>query len=283
MFLNVDSPIFQAAIAPFAVSCVLVGAIVVFVRGDRRSSMAVCFAAIALLVAYWLAFSWPPFPPRAATQKVGYLIGLSAVLSLALAARPRLYRLASTAVFLVVIAGLVWIAQSKIAQGQILNVAVVVLIGVVAAFGLSVRRGEPVDNGVAVLVGAIVIAGIAFAAPSASLALIGGAIAAATGGFLVWTWPKRRLDFAEPGLLAVAVPLILLAGQASLYSGANNIAILVAAAIAFAPSIRAATLRGPSMDTDLLRPIATGVVAAIVGAVALAIAFMNQTGSSGYG
>ena len=280
--LSPQNPVFQAAVAPFLASLVLVGAITLL-AGARRSSFGICGAAIAIAIAYWLALSLPPFPPRAANHKLGYLIALSTLLSFLLANRSWPARFAPALAYLVVIAGLGWIAQSKIAQGQFLEVALVIGVALAAIVGLSLRRDEPVDNGVAVLVAAVAVAGIAFLAPSASLAQLSGAIAAATGGFLLWTWPRRRLDLSEAGLMAVAVPLVLVAGQASLYSRANDAALLVAAAIAFAPAIRAIIARSPALAADTLRPIATGVTAAIIAAAALAIAFINQTGQSAYG
>lgn len=275
-----QSPVFQAAVAPFLISFILAGAVTLMAGGEVRAGFAVCGAAIAVVAAYWLAFSWPSFPPRAASHKLGYLIAISAVLSFLLAGRTPLKSIASAVVYVAAIAGILWIGQSKLARGEYLTVAIVAAFAAIAVFGLSWRRDEPVDNGVAVLVSGFVIAGIAFLAPSASIAQLALAICAATGGFLVWTWPKIRLHFASAGIAALALPMIWLAGQASLFSRANDWALAIAAAIAFAPALRAALIRHPALATDTMRPIATGVTAVILGAIALGLAFANSTGQS---
>ncbi|MEM6461052.1 MAG: hypothetical protein AAF724_03970, partial [Pseudomonadota bacterium] len=173
-----------------------------------------------------------------------------------------------------------WIAQSKIAQGDLISVSAVTVLCAVAAFGLSLRPQEPVDNGVALLVSGFIIAGVAFLAPSASIAQLALAITAATGGFLVWTWPKIRLGFAQVAIVAMALPMIWLAAQASHFSRADDYALIVVTAIAFAPTIRAAVIRSDALSTDTLRPIATGVTAVVIGAVALAIAYFSSSGQT---
>ncbi|WP_421723262.1 hypothetical protein [Bauldia sp.] len=277
MLFDPAGPVFQAAVAPFLVSFVLVGVIFGLARGPYKASLPVVGAAVAILVAYWLAFSWPPFPPRAASQKLGYLFAASTLLSLLLAFRSSRPDIGRVVAYVAVIAGLVWIAQSRITQGQFVDVALVLVFAAIAVFGLARRRDETVDNGVAVLVLAFAVALIALLAPSGSILQLSLASAAAIGGYLVWTWPKRRLNFSEAGILAVGAPLIWLGGQASLYSGANDVALAIAALIPFAPSIRAAVLHSPAFAKDWLRPIATGVIAVAIGAVAVAVALFVPT------
>ncbi|MEM9105741.1 MAG: hypothetical protein AAGC96_08800, partial [Pseudomonadota bacterium] len=120
----------------------------------------------------------------------------------------------------------------------------------------------------------------AFLAPSASIAQLALAITAATGGFLVWTWPTVRLSFSQAGIAAMGLPMIWLASQASLFSRANDWALLIAVSIAFAPAIRAALITVPALSNRFTRPISTGVIAVILGAIAVALAFATSSGQS---
>ncbi|MEM1050004.1 MAG: hypothetical protein AAGL24_27860 [Pseudomonadota bacterium] len=278
-----QSPVFQAAIAPFVLSLILVGALFLLAGERYKRALAVCGAGAAVLVAYWLAFSWPAFPPRAASQKLAYLIALSTFLSLVLGSRALPGRIAAALPYIAVLLGLAWIAEPRINQGDFAGIALIAVIAMAGLYALGRRDDEPVDAGVAVLVFAFALAGIAFFAPSVSIAQLAGAIAAATGGYLLWTWPKRRLDFSVVGIMALATPLIWLAAQASLYSRASDAALGIAAAIALAPPLRAAIVRRQTLTTDTLRPIWTGMIAAAIGGAALAVASFNQTGASGYG
>ncbi|MEM6463493.1 MAG: hypothetical protein AAF724_16425, partial [Pseudomonadota bacterium] len=113
MLFDPQSPVFQAAVAPFLLSFILVGAVTLFAGSELRISLSACGVAIAILVAYWLAFSWPPFPPRASSHKVGYLIAISTVLSVILAVRPWPKLLTTIIMYLALIAGVLWIARSK--------------------------------------------------------------------------------------------------------------------------------------------------------------------------
>ncbi|MEM9105411.1 MAG: hypothetical protein AAGC96_07120, partial [Pseudomonadota bacterium] len=251
-----QSPVFQAAVAPFLLSFILVG-ILTLLTGASGRSFAVCGVAIAIITAYWLGFSWPPFPPKAASHKIAYLIVIAAALSFLLTERLPLRKIATAILYIAVIAGVAWIGQSKLERGDVLPVVLVAIAAVVAVFGLSLRPQETVENGVAVLVSGFIIAGIAFLAPSASIAQLALAITAATGGFLVWTWPTVRLSFSQAGIAAMGLPMIWLASQASLFSRANDWALLIAVSIAFAPAIRAALITVPALSNRFTRPIST--------------------------
>lgn len=261
----------------------LVGAIFKAASQPRGMYLAVCGTGAAVLAAYWLAFSLPPFPPRAAGQKLGYLIAAASVLSVLFASRPGLTGTWRPVLFAGVLGGLAWIAESKIRQGQYGVVLLVAIGATIALVGLLWARDRPVEAGAATLVGAFTIAGIAILAPSASMAQMALAVAAATGGYLLWTWPKPRLEFAEAGTMAIGAPLIWLGGQATLYSKASDPALAVAVAIAFAPVIRQTVFGRSGLQTDAVRPLVTGFIAAVIAAIALLIAYAGQLGQGTYG
>lgn len=280
--LDTQNPVFQSVVMPFLITLLLVGAVVMISRQSRGIGFAVCGAAIAVLAAYWLVFSLPPFPPRSSTQKLGYLFAAAAALSLLCASRPDRIRTWRLAIFAVVIAGLAWIAEAKIKQGQYGPTLLAALVASVALIGLLAARAKPVDAGVCVLVAALGVACIAALAPSASITQMALAIAAATGGYLLWTWPKPRLEFAEAGTIALGAPLIWLGGQASLYSKANDAAFACVAVIAFGPFIRDLAFGQSRQPNDTIRPVITGLIAAALAAVAVLIAYTSQSAQSGY-
>jgi hypothetical protein len=281
-WLDPQNPAFQSGILPFVAALLFVGAILKLAGPSLGGRLAICGAAAAVLLSYCLVFSLPAFPPRSASQKLGYLIALSVLLSVLIACKPELTRTWRIVVAVVVVLGLAWIAESKIKQGQVL-VPLLVLAGTAVALALLFwARDKPVEVGATALVAAFSLVGIAFLAPSASLAQMALAMASALGGFLLWTWPKPRLAFAEAGAMAIAAPLIWLAGQTALYSKANAGALAIVPAIAMAPFLRQRLFGAPDRQSDALRPIVTGLCAAVLAAIALLIAYLTRSTLSGY-
>lgn len=260
----------------------MVGGIFRFAGPSRGARLAICGTAVALLVSYCLVFSLPAFPPRSASQKIGYLIAISGLLSILFACKSDLARIWRMIIYAVVVLGLAWIAESKIKQGQFLAPLLIVAGSSIALTALMRARENPVEVGATTLVAALGLTGIAVLAPSASLTQMALAVASALGGFLLWTWPKPRLAFAEAGLMAIGAPLIWLAGQLTLYSKANSGALAIVVLIALAPILRQRLFGGPDRQSDALRPIVTGFCAALIAAIALLIAFVTRSTDGGY-
>lgn len=261
----------------------LVGLIYKVAGLDRGQHWAVCGVAVTLLVVYWLIFSAPSFPPRAASQKLGYLMAGSLVLSLVFAARPERARNWRHVVFLVVLGGVLWIAESRLGQGQVGAVMLIIAVAVVVLGVLLWMRDRPVESAVAVMVAAFALASVAMLASSASITQMALAIGVAIGGYLLWTWPTPRLAFAETGIIVAAAPLIWIAGQTALYTSANTLSLTAIAATVLAPFIRKALFSGSSLQGDALRPVLTGIIAAVFAVSAIVIAYIGQPADSGYG
>lgn len=281
-WLDPQNPAFQSGIAPFLIALLLVGTIFKTTGSVHGSRLAVCGVAAALFVSYCLVFSLPPYPPRSASQKLGYLIALSGLLSILIACMPNLVRTWRVFVALAIVLGVAWIAESKIKQGQVLPPLLILAGASVAIAAVQWARAKPVEVSVTALVGALGLAGLAFLAPSASLTQIALAIAAALGGFLLWTWPKPRLAFAEAGSMAIVAPLIWLAGQMALYSKASPSALAIMPAVALAPFIRQRLFGVSDRGPEALRPIITGLCAAALAAIALLIAYATRSTQGGY-
>jgi len=282
VWFDPQNPAFQSGIAPFLVSLLIAGAIFKVAGPTLGSRLAVCGAGVALLVSYYLMFSLPPFPPRSASQKLGYLIALSGLLSILIACLPNLARSWRVLVALGIVLGLAWIAESKIKQGQVLALLLILAGASVAFAAVQWARTKPVEVGATVMVAALGLASLAFLAPSASLTQMALAIAAALGGFLLWTWPKPRLAFAEAGSMAIVAPLIWLAGQMALYSKASPGALAMISAVALAPFFRQRLFPMSDRGPEALRPIVTGLCAAALAAIALLIAYATRSTQGGY-
>jgi len=281
-WIDPQNPAFQSGIAPFLIALLLVGTLFKAAGPRLGRRLAICGTAAALLAAYALMFSTPPFPPKSASHKLGYLLAFSGLLSVLIAAMPDRLRAWRVLVPSAIVLGLAWIAESKIKQGQFL-VLLAVLAGAAIAFAALERaRAEAAEIGTTALVAAFGLAGIAFLAPSASLTQMAMAVAAALGGYLLWTWPKPRLDFAEAGFMAILAPLIWLAGQMALYSKASPLALAIIPAAALAPYLGRRLTFLMDRRPEVLGPIVVGLCAAVFAAIAVSIAYATRSTQSGY-
>jgi hypothetical protein len=276
-WLSPDNPAFQAVIVPFAIAFAVAG-FCVLVRRKAATPLAVVGIALALAVAYWLAFSWPPFPPRASSQKLGYLFVASGLVSLFCMLKPDTGRLWTWVLAALVFAGLLWIGEARLRQAQVVTPVILLAASGAMIAVLESARGKPADIAVTGLVAAAGLAGLAFMAPSASIAQLALAVAAALAGYLLWTWPKPRLGFATAGLAAAFAPLIWLAGQAVFYTGASRVALAIWALTAAAPWLRARFFAQSAIAGDAARPIVAGVIAVAIAGIAVVIASLGQSG-----
>lgn len=277
-----QNPAFQSGIAPFLAAVLLVSALFKLGGPALGGRLAVCGAAAALLLSYGLVFSLPPLPPRSASHKLGYLLAVSGLLSILIAALPRLDRVWRIVVAAAIVLGLAWIAESKIKQGQVLELLAILAGAVIALAAVQWARAKPVEVGATALVAALGLAGIAFLAPSASLTQMSLATAAALGGYLVWTWPKPRLAFGAAGAMAIVAPMTWLAGQTTLYSKASPVALAILPAVFLAPVLRHRLMSVSDRLPEALRPILTGLFAAVLAAIALLVAYATGSATGGY-
>jgi hypothetical protein len=282
-WLDINDPVFQSVVLPFPVAAFLVGLIYKLVGGPKGFQFAVCGVAGAILLVYVLIFSWPDFPPRAANQKLGFLIGLSLAFSVVLVLWPSQVWLKRSSVVALVLGGVLWIAESKLGQAQYLLVFGTLICAAVVLVILLQTLDKAGVIGVTSMVVSVTLAGVAFWASSASVAQLALAIGVATAGYLVWTWPRPQLAFAESGLIAIAAPLIWLGSQAALYTEAKGWVLILVAVTTVAPMLMARLFRNANFATDAVRPVVTGCLAAMISVIALLAAYIGRPEDSGYG
>ena len=157
-WLDPSNPVFQSAVLPFAAGILMV-AVLGFLGGPARGPcMAVVGAALALAVAYWAIFGLPPFPPRASSHKIPYLIGAGTLFAAA-ACLFRLSGVRAAALMLTWLGlGVAWLAESQLRSGTILPALLVLAACLVAGAGFVRCAGDAAESAALVLVASVGLA-----------------------------------------------------------------------------------------------------------------------------
>ncbi len=258
---------------PIAVAILLTGAVRFCVGKSRGSLASGASIGIAFLVGYALLLTWPAFPPRSSGQKIAYIVLAGSVIGflIDLLRGGRSLRILAAVIWPAVIVGwLGWRQLTNLSMDTAVPLALLWLAGIF----IFERMSETVekvssDASVLTLASAIGASLVALIGASGSIAQLYGAVAGATGGFLLWNWPRARFPFAYGALLGGGGALFALAASLTLFSDASRLALAVLLLIFLAPSV---ARRVPVKEASALSPIAIGVVAIAPVAVAVAIA-----------
>lgn len=286
---TLTSPPVQSGLIPLVTAFVLVGLIRLIGGPGRGAALAGLGLALAVLASYWATFRFPAFPPVGATNKLFYIVLIAAVAGFAadLIARRGWAGLA-TAVLAGPFAAL-WIgAERGLETPWPAGVAVLLVVGVTAASGWTFHKTAERSSeiGASFLVLALAMAACAFIANSASSAQLAGGLAAATGGFLLWNWPKARFPFNNAALAAALALTGGLATQLALFAPKlETLALAPLAALPFLVPLGARLIKGNSLVKQGLRPVAVGLICALPAAAAVLIVLFTMpdaTPSSGY-
>ncbi len=264
-----NDPLLQSSLLPLTLSLLVAGVLgFSSVLGSRIAGAAI---AISLLFTV-IQIQGLAVPPRAAAQKLPYLIAAAGVVGLcvdALGIRDHIYKWCR---LLLPIAMLAWLFGPRIASFDLTEWCYLVLIvaGSVTAWWQCDRGRDSIDAGLKLLLisgglGAIILIGA-----SAMLAQTTFALMAAIGGFLLLNWPTYRFPFAAAAQTTVVTALGALAAQSLFYTQASGIAILlllpllfIDRILPFVPVLRRAAspaTRALSLGTigAALLPLATG-------------------------
>ncbi len=273
VWLDASNPLFQSVILPLAAGLLLVGVLRLLGGPMRGPTWAVVGAAAALAIAYFVIFGLPPFPPRASSQKMPYLIGAGVLVAAAAGLlRPAGGR-AAIPVLVWIALGVAWLAESKLKSGNVLPALVVLAAALAAGAGFARNAEAATESAALVLVASFGLAGIAFLSRSASIAQGAGALAAATGAYLLWNWPRPRFAFGVAGVIGLAVPAILIAAQMGLYTRAEPVSLALMVLTPFAALPLSRLKLAPERLRTTLRPLLAGTLGAIPVAAALTITY----------
>ena len=129
------------------------------------------------------------------------------------------------------------------------------------------------------LIAAVGVSLIALIGSSASLAQLSGGLAAATGGFMLWNWPKARFSFGWSGVYGGVGVLFSFIVAMILFTNASKLALLLILPVFFAYRV---TARLPLASRPALAPFVLAAVCLVPVGIAVLIASLSGGGGRGY-
>jgi hypothetical protein len=232
---------------------------------------------LGFAVAYLAILGWPVLPPQSSLHKIilvsvaGLFLGTALLLSASRAwIRPM------TIIWPGIIVA--WLGSRQLIgleASDLLTLAALWLAGAFIFDRLAAPPAAEIDAPTMVLIAGIGTSLIAFLGSAASLSQLAAALAAATGGFLLWNWPKKRYPFSIPTLFGTASTLLAIGAATVLFTRASTLALLILLVTFAAGIIRSRIL---FIERPVAGPIAFGAACAIPMLVAVAVAFLTATG-----
>jgi hypothetical protein len=282
--ISTDHPIIQTVAIPLVVAFVATGLLRLAGGSRRGSTVAGLGVGLGMLAAYGAIFAIPGFPPAGATNKLFYVIAIGAAVGFVvdLLSPPRIAP--RSLVVLGSLAGIVWIAGDRaLSEPWPAGLVVAILALVVAAGGwrLAGRPDKPVEGGAVLLVAAIALALCALLGNTISSAQLGGATAAALGGFLLWNWPGPRFALGGGVLLPAMALLAAMTAQIALFTRIEPYALLPLALVFVADLAARRLSLGTGRMARALQPIVLGLIAALPAAATVALVYITTPQSSG--
>lgn len=260
---------------PVAVALLLTGAILFGLGRNKGMQAAGVSIGIAFMVGYTLLLSWPAFPPTSSGQKIVYLVLAGSILGFLIDLLKGGQSLKMIVVIVwpaAIITWLGWRQVTNLSLGTAIPLALLWLAGIFLFERLSASLGKVNSDGsVTSLAAAIGASLVALIGASGSIAQLYGAAAGATGGFLLWNWPRARFSFGYAALMGGGGTLFALATTLTLFSDASRLALAFILLVFIAPIV---ARRLPIKESPALTPITIGLVAIAPVAVAIAIAII---------
>jgi hypothetical protein len=260
-------------------SVVLCGAIRFAAGTDAGPGLAGLAIGLAFLAAYVNVLDWPPWPPRSASQKVGYLVLISLVAGGLLDwfdnRLPEFINRPGPILLPAIIFG--WIGWRQITSFDVEGLMALAALWLAGRF-VFVRLQAASESGnacvaaVPVLAASVGISVIAFIGAAASQAQLAGLLAAAVGGFLVWNWPTPRFAFNHAAVFASATALMAISATIVLFTYADRLAMALILAVFLVPAVLADRLRA---RTPALQSMAVGGLTLIPVALAVVLALIS--------
>ena len=264
--------------------------------GARREAgrrLATAGIPLAFVLIFLLVVGLPAFPPPSSLGKLFWSAVAGLVLGVGADAAGVQGRGAGAAVALWQWLALGWIAWPAL-DSPVAAAIVLVLLAVagwVAFAGLASGPGKtntapaatpaaaPAASAAVLLALALAVGVTALIGSSASIAQLGLALTAATGGFLLWNWPTERHVWGVSGRVALGLA-VLLAAILALYTQAQAATLLLALPAFLAGRLRhrlpvSATGFGPALGTA-----AVTVLAVLPALAAIAAAYLLTGGEA---
>jgi hypothetical protein len=206
--VDLSHPLAGSLLLPLVVALVLTGAMR-WGLGERIGvPLAAMGAGVGLLVALITILGEPVLPPRTGLQKLPLLVTAYLVVGVTMTGlAPRRQAFYAALLPLVALSAL-WLAWPQLTPAEaavLIPLVLASLIGVGALVALREASADGVNAPGMLIAATLGLAGAAFNAGSLALFQAALAIAAAVGGFALWSWPRPRLPFSSAGLLPSGV------------------------------------------------------------------------------
>jgi hypothetical protein len=289
--MSIDDPVFQAVIAPFAVTLLVVAAARIFGGGRQAELLAGLGVVLGILVGYALLEGVPQFPPPASKQKLFYLIALGGVVGLAVDRLGRPSLLDALAVVAFPAVSLAWLAWRQLNAGpELMFLVTLGMLWTGSAAALrrladASDRGAGVTGPLLLIVAAAGAAGVALLGRTATLALLSGAIAAAVGAVALWNYVASfrgggRAGFGRTAILAAAGGLAVICALLVLYTPtASRVALVGVLLVPFSEPVARRIRLGSGAAERILGPVLHGAVAAVPALAAIGFAYVASGGT----
>lgn len=273
--MSFDHPAVHSGLVPLVVAFLAAGVLRLALGAGRGPQAASAAAGVGFLVAYLLTLGLPPWPPSGALQKLAYVAAAGLAIGLLLDLLRAGVIWARLLGVLALVAALAWVFESQVRQADpraLLQPALLAAGGALALWRVAGQRAQGVAPAVAVIVAALGLAGVALVSASLSIAQLAGALAAAVGGFALWSWPVARFPFAAGGNFAALIPLLALAAVTTLLTKAPVWALAPLLLVFFADLVSSRLPAGSGRWREALQPVYLAVIAAIPAALAVGLA-----------
>jgi hypothetical protein len=273
----------RTAAIPLAAAAVAAGLLRLVAGPTRGAAMAGGAICLGFLAGYGLTLGIPAVWPTASSQKVFFIAAAGGIAGLALDLSVESRRLTLPVAVAATTVALAWLGWSRLAipdWADAVTLAIVAGSGTLALVGLHARSEEPAECAAKLLVASAALAALALLGASASTAQLCGALAAATGGFGLWVWPRPRLRFGASALLGGGLVFVVLAGSAAVFTNAAKPALLLLLPIFFAERALGRHGAGFRRGNRPLKPVLVTAVALIPAVAAVGLAVL--LGGSGY-
>ncbi len=269
----------SGVVLPLLVAIVAVGAIRYGLVDSIGRPLAAGAIAVGMLVSITAMDSWPPFPPVSASQKLVYLVLFGVILGtlMDLVGKPPAFQRLSALLWPTVVVG--WIGWRQIAALDpvaLATLAVIDIAGMVLLWRLYEEPGPSANAPVALIAASIGAAIIAFIGQSSSVSQYYGALAAATGGYVLWNWPSPRDTFGAAGVLGGGGAFLALTTIMFQFTETNKLALVFVLPVFLCPIVARATRYGRGGASA---PVATGVISIVPVALAVALAIIMEPGA----
>ncbi len=287
--LDLNNPIFQAVIGPFAVAFVVIGASRLVGWRTGSEILAGLGVTAGLLVAFVQLRGIPSLPPNSAPEKLFYLITLAGLIGVALDLLGRPRHIGRLAFVLFPAICLVWFSwRLLLAQPDVTLLAKLALMWAGAAIVLwqicvANARGGALAGAILILATAVAAAGVAALAPFIGVTLLCASVAAVAGALALWVYGARlivrapvtigatSLLGAAGGLVATVLLLVLFTASVSTAGAAFLIAV------PFTGLVAEPLLLGGGIGRRVFGPVLLTVVAAIPAAGAIGLAYLTPS------